>query len=63
MGYKVIWSEAAIRDLRDLCSYIARENPRAAEKVGTGILDHVRILATFPYIGPTYRVPTLSDLL
>jgi plasmid stabilization system protein ParE len=41
-------------DLHDLCSYIGRNNSQAAEEVGTGILDHVRILATFPFIGPAY---------
>jgi len=54
MDFKVIWSEAAIADLRDICSYIARHDPQAANRMGHGILDHVRILASFPFIGPTY---------
>jgi plasmid stabilization system protein ParE len=54
MEFKVIWSEAAIGDLQDICSYIARDNPQAAERIGHGILDHVRILQSFPFIGPTY---------
>lgn len=54
MDFKVIWSEAAIGDLRDLCSYIARDNPEAARRMGRGILDHVRILTSFPLIGPSY---------
>jgi toxin ParE1/3/4 len=62
MGYKVIWSDAAIGDLHDLCSYIGRDNPRAAEEVGIGILDHVRILATFPFIGPPYPRGTSGPL-
>jgi plasmid stabilization system protein ParE len=53
MDFKVIWSDAAIADLHDICSYIARDDPRAAERMGYGILDHVRILASFPFIGPT----------
>jgi plasmid stabilization system protein ParE len=54
MDFKVIWSDAAIADLRDSCSYIARRDPQAAGRMGRGILDHVRILATFPFIGPAY---------
>jgi toxin ParE1/3/4 len=54
MDFKVIWSDAAIADLREICSYIARDDPQAAERTGRGILDHVQILATFPFIGPTY---------
>ena len=54
MDYKVIWSDAAIADLHDICSYISQNNSQAAQRMGRGILDHVRILASFPFIGPTY---------
>jgi toxin ParE1/3/4 len=54
MDFKVIWSDEAIADLHEICSYIARDNPEAALRLGNGILDHVRILARFPFIGPTY---------
>ena len=54
MDFKVIWSDAAIADLRYTCSYIAHHDPQAAHRMGCGILDHVRILASFPFIGPTY---------
>ena len=54
MEFKVIWSDEAIRDLNEICTYIAGYNPAAASKIGHGILDHVRILARFPLIGPNY---------
>ena len=54
MDFKVIWSAAAIADLHHICSYIAQHDPQAAQRMGRGILDHVRILASFPFIGPTY---------
>lgn len=54
MDFKVTWSDQAIADLHDICSYIARDDPQAAGRMGRGILDHVRILASFPFIGPTY---------
>lgn len=54
MEFKVIWSDGAIADLREICSYIARHDPRAAQRMGRGLLDHVRILASFPFIGPAY---------
>ena len=54
MDYKIVWSEAAIADLHDVCSYIAQDDPRAAQRIGEGILDHVRILGRFPFIGPAY---------
>jgi toxin ParE1/3/4 len=54
MEFKIIWSAAAIADLHDICTYIARHNPQAAHQMGRGILDHVRILGSFPLIGPPY---------
>jgi toxin ParE1/3/4 len=54
MDFKVIWSDAAIADLHDIWSYLARQDLQAAERIGRGILSHVRILAAFPFIGPTY---------
>jgi len=54
MDFKIIWSDAAIADLQEVCSYVAQHDPRAAGRIGRGILDHVRVLASFPFIGPTY---------
>jgi toxin ParE1/3/4 len=54
MDFKIIWSDAAIADLQELCSYVAQHDPRAADRIGRAILDHVRVLASFPFIGPTY---------
>jgi len=55
MDFKVIWSDSAINDLKEICDYIARDKPNAAEKVGRGILEHVKLLETFPLIGPRIR--------
>jgi toxin ParE1/3/4 len=54
MDFKIIWSDAAIADLQEVCSYVAQDDPQAAGRLGRGILDHVRVLASFPFIGPTY---------
>jgi addiction module RelE/StbE family toxin len=54
MDFKIIWTDSAIADLKGVCDFISRDNPAAAEKTGRGILDHVKILETFPLIGPAY---------
>jgi plasmid stabilization system protein ParE len=54
MEYNVVWSEEAIADLHDICTYIVQEDPPSARRVGERILDHVRILAAFPFIRPAY---------
>ena len=52
--FTLIWTESAIADLDSICSYIAGHDHRAAERIGRGILEHVELLARFPFIGPTY---------
>ena len=52
--FKLIWTESAIADLDGICSFIAADNPPAAGWVGRGILEHVELLARFPFIGPAY---------
>ena len=34
MDHKIVWSEVAIADLHDICSYIAHDDPRAAQRIG-----------------------------
>jgi plasmid stabilization system protein ParE len=53
MDFKIICSDAAIADLQGICAYVAEHDPQAAGRIGRGILDHVRILGSFPFIGPT----------
>ncbi len=62
MDWKVIWSEAAITDLKEICNYIAARDAAAAKKVGQGILEHVRLLESFPFIGPCYPRGARSPL-
>ena len=47
-------TESAISDLKEIVEFIAAQNRPAPEKIGRGILDQVRILETFPFIGRTY---------
>jgi toxin ParE1/3/4 len=54
MGFKVIWSDAAALELEDICSYIAQDKPEAALRAARGVVAHTDLLATFPFIGPTY---------
>jgi len=54
MDYQVIWAESAIQDLREVCSFISKDNPQAALQVGETILEHVKVLASFPLIGPAF---------
>lgn len=59
MAYKVIWSPSAVRDLRDLASYIAEFHPTAAERFAQSVFESVEYLADFPKSGRV--VPELED--
>jgi toxin ParE1/3/4 len=54
MDFKLIWSDGALADVDRLCAYIAKQNATAAYDVARGIFAHVKILSSFPLIGPTY---------
>ena len=54
MDYKVIWSDAAISDLYEICSHIAKSDPEAAQLIGEAILGHAQVLESFPFIGRSY---------
>jgi plasmid stabilization system protein ParE len=54
MLYKVILSVRSIRDLQQICEYIADDDPLAARKLGNGILDDIQDLERFPRRGRPY---------
>jgi len=48
---KVIWTRPALRELETIGDYIERENPAAAERTVTRILEQVDRLKQHPHIG------------
>jgi toxin ParE1/3/4 len=66
MAFRVVWSETALADLRDLVRYIARDDRQAAKRFGDLIVTKVQSLQTFPRIGrivPEYREERLRELI
>jgi toxin ParE1/3/4 len=60
---KVIWTAVALRELEALGDYIARDNPRAAARVVTRILDRVDLLGHQPEIGRPGRIAGTRELV
>jgi addiction module RelE/StbE family toxin len=54
MGCKIIFSPQAIADLEAVVSYIAKDDPETATRVGTALVDRVAILDNFPFLGSPY---------
>jgi addiction module RelE/StbE family toxin len=57
------WTRPALRDLEAIGDYIARENPAAAARIVTAILDLADRLAEFPDMGRPGRVPGTRELV
>ena len=51
MAGKIIWSLQAREDLRDIVSFIAADNPAAAQSFGLRLMSKVDVLANFPQLG------------
>ena len=52
---QVRWSQEALRWLREVHDYIAKDNPEAARRTAAGIVKRVEILGTFPEIGQRHE--------
>jgi toxin ParE1/3/4 len=66
MGHKVIWTDEAISDLRQLVAFISNDNPRAAIKLGETLIHKSMLLATQPRLGRMLRElrkDTLRELI
>jgi len=66
MAYRIVWSETALADLRDLVRYIARDDRKVAKRFGDLIVTKVQSLQNFPRIGrivPEYREDCLRELI
>jgi len=60
---KILWAATSRQDLRDIFSYIAEENPRAARAVFDEIKKRVGILLDQPELGRIGRVDGTRELV
>jgi toxin ParE1/3/4 len=66
MAFKVIWSESATNDLRQIVQFIARDNRAAAVKLAKRILQHVETASELPWanrIVPEKGDPSIREAL
>lgn len=47
-------SDEAIRDLEELCDYLAQNEPKAASRIFDNIRQRCKLLAQFPNMGKSY---------
>jgi plasmid stabilization system protein ParE len=54
---KIVWSEPARQDLRDIFTYIAEDNPNAARTLLNEIKERAVLLQDNPLLGRLGRIP------
>jgi len=59
----IVWSPRAIEHLAHLRAYIARDNPKAAGRIASALLDAVERLAELQNLGRTGRVAGTRELV
>jgi toxin ParE1/3/4 len=59
----IVWPPRAIEHLAHLRSYIARENPKAANRVAAVLLEAVERLGELPNLGRPGRVAGARELV
>jgi toxin ParE1/3/4 len=59
----IVWAPRAIEHLAHLRSYIARDNPNAANRIASAVLDAVDRLAELPNLGRPGRVAGTRELV
>jgi toxin ParE1/3/4 len=51
MAFQVLITDRANQDLSEIVAFIKKDNPGAAEKLGHAMIDHLKILRDFPFVG------------
>ena len=60
---RIAWTVQAVRDLRSVRTFIARENPRAAKAIADRIIGAVEQLGAHPASGRPGRLPNTRELV
>ena len=63
-SYKVELSPRALGDLEEIVSFIAADNPMAAERFGQQLIDEAQATVLHPFAGrmvPEFRHPTIRE--
>ena len=60
---KIVWTEPARQDLRDIFLYIAEENPNAARVLLSEIKERAILLQDNPLIGRIGRIDEMRELV
>jgi toxin ParE1/3/4 len=66
MAYRIFWTPIAVQDLHDICDFISRDNPVAAQQMGEELIKQSEAMAVFPQSGrlvPEKKDPLIRETL
>jgi toxin ParE1/3/4 len=55
VDYRLRYTQRALNDLAKIIGYIAEDDPDAASRFGSSLLDHIELLGRFPRMGAPVR--------
>jgi toxin ParE1/3/4 len=55
MGFKVVFTPQSLEDLKEIVSFIAKDNPERASAFGHQLIDRALSVDNFPEAGPVVR--------
>jgi len=55
VDYRLLFSQRALDDFAEIIGHIAEDDPEAASRFGSSLLDHVDLLSRFPRMGDAMR--------
>jgi toxin ParE1/3/4 len=66
VDFKIVWTLRSREDLRDIATFVAKDNPAAALKLGDLIFARVDTLEKFPELGrivPERNQPNIREIV
>ena len=66
MAYGIFWTPIAVQDLRDICEFISRDNPVAAQRMGEELIKQAEAMSLFPQSGrvvPEKKNPLIRETI
>ena len=66
MANRIFWTPIAVQDLRDICDFISRDNPVAAQRMGEELIKQAEAMALFPQSGrivPEKKDPLIREAI
>ena len=66
MAYGIFWTSIAVQDLRNICDFISRDNPVAAQRMGEELIKQAEAMSLFPQSGrvvPETKNPLIRETI